>query len=81
GPTLRYESSLLHLPVPTIFFTAAKYLESSRLHLTPAEFATTKVAVNAFVTKVLQERLQALSADPGCANRLAGWWNEVVYMG
>ena len=85
GPMLRYEASLPRLPVPPIASTAAKYLETVQPHLTEAQFAKTRAAVDAFVAsdqaKVLQERLQARAAAPGVASWLAEWWNDVAYMG
>ncbi|KAJ6525269.1 hypothetical protein DFH09DRAFT_1188742, partial [Mycena vulgaris] len=41
---LRYRASLPRIPVPTISSTARKYLESTRPHLTPAEYAQTEAA-------------------------------------
>ena len=85
GPMLRYEASLPRLPVPTLASTAAKYLETVQPHLTDAQFAKTRGAVDAFVrseqAQVLQARLQVRAAEPATANWLADWWNEVAYMG
>ena len=83
GPMLRFEKSLPCLPVPPISSTAAKYLETVRPHLTDAEYAETRKAVDEFVSSShvaeLQERLQkrADSAD----SWLSEWWNDVAYMG
>ena len=81
---LRYEASLPRLPVPTLTSTGAKYLETVRPHLTPAEFERTQSIVKSFVQsdlgKKLQERLQARAADPDIKNWLADWWNDVAYM-
>ncbi|KAJ7643971.1 acyltransferase ChoActase/COT/CPT [Roridomyces roridus] len=85
GPMLRFQASLPRLPVPTLASTAAKYLESTRPHLTSAEFARTEAAVNDFVSSPLaaqlQERLQARAAEPGMLSWLSEWWNDVAYMG
>jgi len=81
---LRFEASLPRLPVPTLSSTGAKYLETVRPHLTPAEFERTQSVVESFVQsdlgKQLQERLRARAADPDVKNWLADWWNDVAYM-
>ncbi|KAJ6525268.1 acyltransferase ChoActase/COT/CPT [Mycena vulgaris] len=85
GPMLRYQASLPRLPVPTISSTAHKYLESTRPHLTPAEYAQTEAAVHAFMASPqsaeLQKRLEARAAEPGMLSWLSEWWNDVAYMG
>ena len=81
---LRFEESLPRLPVPTLSSTGAKYLETVKPHLTPAEFGHTQSIVKSFVQsdlgKKLQERLQTRAADPDIKNWLADWWNDVAYM-
>lgn len=83
GPMLTYQNSLPHLPVPTIASTTAKYLESVQPHLTPDQFAKTKVAVEDFASsklaKELQERL--IKRADGSTSWLSEWWNEAAYMG
>ncbi|KAG8982888.1 Carnitine O-acetyltransferase mitochondrial, partial [Tulasnella sp. 427] len=85
GPMLQYQRSLPRLPVPTLESTAAKYLETVEPLVTPEEYATTKAAVNEFITseqgKELQNRLLNRAAEPGRASWLAEWWNDVAYMG
>lgn len=85
GPMLRFQASLPKLPVPTLSSTASKYLETVEPLLTPTAFATTKAAVNEFITsdlgKQLQTRLEARATEPGMQNWLADWWNDVAYMG
>ncbi|KAJ7147145.1 acyltransferase ChoActase/COT/CPT [Mycena crocata] len=85
GPMLRYQASLPRLPVPTVSSTANKYLESTRPHLTPAEYAQTEAAVHAFMASAqaaeLQKRLEARAAEPGMLNWLSEWWNDAAYMG
>ncbi|KAJ7505179.1 acyltransferase ChoActase/COT/CPT [Mycena galericulata] len=84
GPMLRFQASLPRLPVPTIASTATKYLESTRPHMSPAEFAQTEAAVHAFVASPqsaeLQERLEARAAEPGLLSWLSDWWNDAAYM-
>jgi len=82
-PMLRFEASLPRLPIPSLVSTGTKYLESTRPHLTPAEFERTQSVVESFVQsdlgKELQERLQARATDPDTENWLAGWWSDVAY--
>ena len=82
--TLRFEASLPRLPVPTLSSTGAKYLETVRPHLTPAEFERTQSIVKSFVQsdlgKRLQERLKVRATNPDIKNWLADWWNDVAYM-
>ncbi|KAJ7134807.1 acyltransferase ChoActase/COT/CPT [Mycena epipterygia] len=85
GPMLRFQASLPRLPVPTISSTAHKYLETTRPHLTPAEYAQTETAVRDFIASPqsaeLQSRLEARAAEPGMLNWLSDWWNDAAYMG
>ncbi|KAH9969706.1 acyltransferase ChoActase/COT/CPT [Russula dissimulans] len=82
GPMLRYQASLPHLPVPPLASTLAKYLETIRPHLTPAEYARSESTVRAFGASAhaaeLQRRLEERAA--GTVNWLADWWNETAYM-
>ncbi|KAH8998487.1 acyltransferase ChoActase COT CPT [Lactarius akahatsu] len=84
GPMLRYQASLPHLPVPALSSTLAKYLESIRPHLTPAEYARSEAAVREFGASPraaeLQKRLEARAAEPGTVNWIADWWNDAAYM-
>lgn len=85
GPMLRFQASLPRLPVPTISSTAHKYLETTRPHLTPAEYAQTETAVRDFIASPqsaeLQSRLEARAGEPGMLSWLSDWWNDVAYMG
>jgi len=82
GPMLRYQASLPHLPVPPLASTLAKYLETIRPHLTPAEYTRSESTVRAFGASAhaveLQRRLEERAA--GTVNWLADWWNETAYM-
>lgn len=84
GPMLRYQASLPCLPVPPLSSTLAKYLETIRPHLTPAEYARSESTVRKFGASPeaaeLQRRLEARAAERGTVNWLADWWNEVAYM-
>jgi len=79
---LRYQASLPHLPVPPLASTLAKYLETIRPHLTPAEYTRSESTVRAFGASAhaveLQRRLEERAA--GTVNWLADWWNETAYM-
>ncbi|KAH9179330.1 acyltransferase ChoActase COT CPT [Lactarius sanguifluus] len=83
GPMLRYQASLPHLPVPPLSSTLAKYLETIRPHLTPAEYARSEAAVREFGASPraaeLQKRLEARAAEPGTVNWIADWWNDAAY--
>lgn len=78
-PMYRFESTLPHLPVPTLENTAARYLKSVGPFATPA----TSTAVANFLTsplvKTLQERLHLRAGKE--ENWLSDWWNEYAYMG
>ena len=81
----RFQASLPRLPVPPLASTISKYLETVKPHLTDAEYATTRVRAQAFLTSPLaselQRRLEARAADLGIKNWLSDWWNDVAYMG
>jgi len=83
-PMLRYQASLPNLPVPPLESTAAKYLETVKPLLTPAEFSKTKAAVDEFVASPhaaeLQKLLQKRATQEGRDNWLSDWWNDVAYM-
>lgn len=86
GPTYAFQRSLPHLPVPTLESTSAKYLETVKPHLTAAEYAETKKAVEEFTTsdlaRTLQDRLLKRAGDVEAnPNWLSEWWNEAAYMG
>lgn len=86
GPTYAFQRSLPHLPVPTLESTTSKYLETVRPHLTTAEYAETKKAVEEFaksdLAHQLQDRLLKRAGDvEKHPNWLAEWWNEAAYMG
>ncbi|KAI9465541.1 hypothetical protein BJY52DRAFT_1414083, partial [Lactarius psammicola] len=48
SPMLRYQASLSRFPVPPLFSTLSKYLETIRPHLTSAEYARSEAAVREF---------------------------------
>ena len=81
---LRYQASLPRLPVPPLYSTLYKYLETIRPHLTTTEYARSEAVVREFGASPraaeLQKRLEARAAEPGTVNWLADWWNNVAYM-
>ncbi|KAJ3733326.1 acyltransferase ChoActase/COT/CPT [Lentinula guzmanii] len=84
-PMLRFQESLPHLPVPSIYSTATKYLETVRPHIDDAAFAKTEAAVKEFIASPqvaeLQKRLETRASDPEIKNWLSNWWNDIAYMG
>jgi len=91
---VRHESSLPHLPVPTLKETAQRYLTSIRPYHTPQEptssntsplpsWSASENAVKEFVesplVKELQDRL--LKRAEGRDSWLSEWWNETAYFG
>ena len=82
---LRFQESLPRLPVPTLEETAARYYQSLKPLLSPAELATSKKAIDEFIkpggagTK-LQEKLLARREDPKHKNWLYEWWNDGAYL-
>lgn len=90
---VRHESSLPHLPVPTLEETAQRYLASIRPYHTPQEptsstsplptWSASEAAVKEFVSsplvKELQERL--VKRAEGRDSWLSEWWNETAYFG
>ncbi|KAL5594176.1 hypothetical protein BROUX41_001221 [Berkeleyomyces rouxiae] len=85
GPMLRFQDSLPRLPVPALSDTAARYVQSLKPLLTPAEFEKSKAAVADFVKpggvgEKLQEKLVAKRNDPSVKNWLYEWWNDLAYL-
>jgi carnitine O-acetyltransferase len=92
-PADRFESSLPHLPVPTLEETAARYLASIKpyhVSTVPGSPATplpswekSEKAVKEFVedplVKSLQERLLKRAEEK--ESWLSDWWNETAYTG
>src|ERR1700753_4163985 len=87
GPMLASQKSVPPLPIPTIDSTAYKYLETTRRHRSPEQYASTKAAVEEFIksplVQTLQQRLASRAKEPGVnsKNWLIEWLNDVAYMG
>uniref|UniRef100_A0A3B5AYL5 Carnitine O-palmitoyltransferase 1, liver isoform-like n=1 Tax=Stegastes partitus TaxID=144197 RepID=A0A3B5AYL5_9TELE len=76
-----YQTSLPHLPVPTIKDTLSRYLESVRPLLTDPEFERMTRLANQFESNLgnrLQRylKLKALWAT----NYVSDWWEEYIYL-
>ncbi|GAA5975135.1 hypothetical protein JCM11641_004362 [Rhodosporidiobolus odoratus] len=92
-PMLRFESTLPHLPVPTLQETADRYLASIKpFHTsqTPGSpstplpsWAKSEQAVKAFVDSPLVQELQKRLEEraKGKESWLSEWWNETAYFG
>ncbi|KAI8323117.1 acyltransferase ChoActase/COT/CPT [Martensiomyces pterosporus] len=85
GRLFEYQSRLPRLPVPDLNSTLAKYVESLEPLLSKEKLDRSKQIVEEFAQsdqgKELQRRLQERAAEPGCANWLEEWWNDLSYMG
>ncbi|WVR03104.1 hypothetical protein IAU60_000094 [Kwoniella sp. DSM 27419] len=82
-PLYASQSSLPHLPVPTLSSTFHKYLETLRPLLTEADYARNEKKVKSFLSsdlsKTLQSRLEQRASEK--ESWLSEWWNETAYMG
>ncbi len=82
---LRFQESLPRLPVPTLEETAARYYQSLKPLLSPAELAASKKAIDDFVRPggpgaQLQAKLVARREDARHKNWLYEWWNDAAYL-
>lgn len=82
-PLYASQSSLPHLPVPTLSSTLHKYIETIQPLQTPSEHSKSKEKINDFLHsnqgKELQNRLEKRAAEKD--SWLSEWWNETAYMG
>ncbi|KAJ2782834.1 Carnitine O-acetyltransferase mitochondrial [Coemansia javaensis] len=85
GKLFAQQARLPRLPVPDLESTLAKYAESLEPLLGPGELARSKRLIREFGqsarARELQSRLEARAAEPGRANWLEEWWNDLSYMG
>ncbi|KAJ1965553.1 Carnitine O-acetyltransferase mitochondrial [Dipsacomyces acuminosporus] len=85
GKLFEFQSQLPKLPVPSLEETLPKYLRTVEPLLSKEDFAKTKKIAEEFAQsaegKELQRRLEARAAEPGRANWLEEWWNDLSYMG
>ncbi|KAJ1729461.1 Carnitine O-acetyltransferase mitochondrial, partial [Coemansia biformis] len=80
-----FQAQLPKLPVPALSETLPKYLRTVEPLLSKEDFARTQTVVEEFGRSAqgleLQRRLEARAAEPGRANWLEEWWNDLSYMG
>ncbi|KAJ2821245.1 Carnitine O-acetyltransferase mitochondrial [Coemansia furcata] len=85
GKLFAQQGQLPRLPVPDLRKTLAKYGESLEPLLPSDKLASSKRAIQEFAEsaqgQALQQRLEERAKDPGCANWLEEWWNDLSYMG
>ncbi|KAJ2163094.1 Carnitine O-acetyltransferase mitochondrial [Coemansia sp. RSA 552] len=85
GKLYEFQGQLPKLPVPALGETLPKYLRTLEPLLSSQDFARTKKVVEEFGQSAqgreLQQRLEARAAEPGRANWLEEWWNDLSYMG
>lgn len=87
GPMYEGQSSMPHLPVPSLEQTLNKYLRSTVPHQTPASLAATEAAVKSAlsgedskIVQTLQQRLEDRATKEGRESWLSEWWNDAAYM-
>ena len=77
------QSTLPHLPVPTLSSTFSKYIETLRPLLTPEQLDRSTGLVRDFLSseqaQTLQSRLEHRAKEKD--SWLSEWWNETAYMG
>ncbi|KAK8844806.1 hypothetical protein IAR55_006656 [Kwoniella newhampshirensis] len=82
-PLYASQSTIPHLPVPTLSSTFHKYYETLIPLLTPAQLKHNKSLIDDFLSsdyaKTLQSRLEERAK--GKDSWLSEWWNETAYMG
>jgi carnitine O-acetyltransferase len=82
-PLYASQTTIPHLPVPTLDSTFAKYLETLSPLQTEAEHAKSAKLIKAFLcdplAEKLQSRLQARAQEKD--SWLSEWWNDAAYMG
>ncbi|WWD22640.1 hypothetical protein CI109_107133 [Kwoniella shandongensis] len=82
-PLYASQSTIPHLPVPTLSSTFHKYYETLTPLLTPTQLKHSKSLIDSFLSsefsKTLQSRLEARAK--GKDSWLSEWWNETAYMG
>ena len=82
-PLYASQTTIPHLPVPTLSSTFAKYTESIQPLQTSEKHAASKALIDKFVksdqAKELQKRLEDRAAQKD--SWLSEWWNDAAYMG
>ncbi|KAK4686029.1 hypothetical protein P7C73_g4101, partial [Tremellales sp. Uapishka_1] len=82
-PLYASQSTIPHLPIPTLSSTLHKYQETLVPILTSAELAESKKAIQSFLSSPLSETLQKRLQERAASKDswLSEWWNETAYMG
>ncbi|WWC90245.1 uncharacterized protein L201_005178 [Kwoniella dendrophila CBS 6074] len=82
-PLYASQSSLPHLPIPTLNSTFNKYLETLQPILSKEDYKRNQGYIDSFLksdfSKVLQKRLEDRAKNK--ESWLSEWWNETAYMG
>ncbi|TFK85669.1 carnitine acetyl transferase [Polyporus arcularius HHB13444] len=86
GPTFAAQSTLPRLPAPALEETVGKLKESLRpIAWSEKEYADAVQAVDQFASsdyaRLLQDRLQKRSEEPGRLHWLEEWWDDIAYLG
>ncbi|KAJ1941764.1 Carnitine O-acetyltransferase mitochondrial, partial [Linderina pennispora] len=85
GRLFEFQATLPKLPVPDLPSTVQKYIESLEAVLPRDKFLESKQVAEEFAKSAqgqeLQQRLVERAAEPGRANWLEEWWNDLSYMG
>jgi carnitine O-acetyltransferase len=82
-PLYASQSTIPHLPVPTLSSTFSKYAETIAPHQSAEEHKQSKAVIDDFLksdlSKTLQSRLEQRANEK--ESWLSEWWNEAAYMG
>lgn len=82
-PLYASQSTIPHLPVPTLSSTFSKYTETIQPHQSSSEHSKSKGLIDDFLksdlSKTLQKRLEERASQRD--SWLSEWWNEAAYMG
>lgn len=82
-PLYASQTTIPHLPVPTLSSTFAKYIETLQPLQTKEKHAESKAIIDKFLksdqSKTLQSRLEQRAKERD--SWLSEWWNDAAYMG
>ena len=82
-PLYASQSTIPHLPVPTLSSTFHKYLETLQPLSTPDQLQRSTKLIQSFLasdfSKTLQTRLERRAKERD--SWLSEWWNDAAYMG
>lgn len=82
-PLYASQTTIPHLPVPTLDSTFSKYLETLSPLQTSEEHAKSEKLVKTFLSDPLAEKLQTRLQERAKSKDswLSEWWNDAAYMG